>query len=275
MECQIRGLSINYQALGQGQPVVMLHGFYPDHRLMTGCMEPIFAGREGYLRIYPDLPGMGLTGGADWVDNSDTMLQIMLEFIDKILPGQNFLLAGESYGGYLARGITRHWPHRVDGLMLLCPLIITDHSQRSRPPHITLKADEALLKSLPPDDAKEYAEIAVVQSEPFWRKFRDNVLCGVRLADDRMLSKLQQTNYAFSCAVDDKSFAKPTLMLLGRQDASVGYKDAWDILDNYPRATFAVLDKAGHCLEIEQENLLQQLVNEWLDRVADERRPQL
>ena len=32
-------------------------------------------------------------------------------------------------------------------------------------------------------------------------------------------------------------------MLLGRQDSSVGYKDAWSILDNYPRGTFAVLDR--------------------------------
>lgn len=32
-----------------------------DHRLMSGCMEPIFTKREGWRRIYIDLPGMGVT----------------------------------------------------------------------------------------------------------------------------------------------------------------------------------------------------------------------
>jgi len=38
-------------------------------------------------------------------------------------------------------------------------------------------------------------------------------------------------------------------------------------LDNHPRATFAVLDRAGHGLGAEQESLFRTLVSEWLDRV--------
>ena len=45
--------------------------------------------------------------------------------------------------------------------------------------------------------------------------------------------------------------------------------DSWDILENYSRATFAVLDRAGHRLQIEQEELFNALVNEWLDRVEE------
>ncbi len=56
---------------------------------------------------------------------------------------------------------------------------------------------------------------------------------------------------------------------MGRQDHWLGYKDAWKILENYPRATFAVLDRAGHCLQMEQEKLFNQLVSEWLDRVEE------
>jgi pimeloyl-ACP methyl ester carboxylesterase len=49
----------------------------------------------------------------------------------------------------------------------------------------------------------------------------------------------------------------------------VGYRDAWEILENYPRSTFAVLDRAGHNLQIEQETLFNALVNGWLDRVEE------
>jgi pimeloyl-ACP methyl ester carboxylesterase len=269
MKCEINGLSVYYESFGQGRPIVMLHGFYPDHRLMTGCMEPIFTKHSEYQRIYPDLPGMGRTKGAEWISSSDIMLEVVMEFIDRVLPGQNFLLAGESYGGYLARGIVHKWAHRVDGLMLLCPCVIADRAKRNRPPHMVIISDEKLLRTLSPTDAEEFSSMAVMQSEAIWRKYRDNVLSGVRIADDALLSKIQNSAYEFTFLVDKlaQPFEKPTLMLLGRQDASVGYKDAWSILDNYPRATFAVLDQAGHCLEIEQEGLFGCLVKEWLDRI--------
>ena len=74
-------------------------------------------------------------------------------------------------------------------------------------------------------------------------------------------------------------FDGPTLMLTARQDHLCGYRDAWDLLDNYPRATFAVLDRAGHFVNIEQDVLCQALMREWLDRVeeyaADLDRPRL
>ena len=57
---------------------------------------------------------------------------------------------------------------------------------------------------------------------------------------------------------------------MGRQDSIVGYRDAWEIIENYPRGSFVVLDKAGHNLQIEQEDLFNNLVLEWLDRVENE-----
>ena len=67
-------------------------------------------------------------------------------------------------------------------------------------------------------------------------------------------------------------FEGPTLILLGRQDAEVGYRDAWRLVENYPRGTLVVLDRAGHYLPIEQEGLFRTLVHEWLDRVEESTR---
>jgi len=271
MKCKIRNLEINYEICGKGKPIFMLHGYYTDHRLMTGCFEPIFKDRNEYKRIYIDLPGMGKTKSEEWIKNSDIMLDIVIDFIDNIIPNENFLLVGDSYGGYLARGLIYKMANKVDGLLLLCPCIIADAKKRNRPTHIVLKKDESLLQQLSPLDAEEFNPIAVVQSEKIWKRYEDEIFSGVKIADDKFLSNFQENGYEFSFDVDkiDKKYEKPTLMLLGRQDSSVGYKDAWSILDNYPRATFAVLDKAGHILELEQEELFGSLVNEWLLRVNE------
>jgi pimeloyl-ACP methyl ester carboxylesterase len=61
-------------------------------------------------------------------------------------------------------------------------------------------------------------------------------------------------------------------VVTGRQDGVVGYRDAWAILENYPRGTFAVLDRSGHFPSVEQEELFHALAGEWLDRVEDDSR---
>jgi hypothetical protein len=42
-------------------------------------------------------------------------------------------------------------------------------------------------------------------------------------------------------------------------------------MGQWPRATFAVLDRAGHGLTFEQSALLTTLVDDWLDRVSADR----
>ncbi|MBU3128722.1 alpha/beta fold hydrolase [Clostridium tagluense] len=271
MECKIKNISINYEVIGSGKPIIMIHGYHVDHRLMTGCMEPIFNNRDGYKRIYIDLPGMGKSKSENWIINSDVMLDILIRFIEKIIPNESFLLAGESYGGYLARGIVHKMKDRVEGLFLLCPSIIADSKKRNIPPHIILKRDDELLSQLEPSDVEGFSSIHVVQSKEVWYRYRDEILPGLKVADNDFLLNLQENGYAFSFDVDrlKEKFNKPTLMLLGRQDSSVGYKDSWSILDNYPRATFAVLDRAGHNLQIEQVELFNSLVTEWILRVDE------
>lgn len=272
MNCKVQDILINYEIIGEGKPVIIIHGSHVDHRLMKGCMEPIFNNSNKYKRIYLDLPGMGKTKAPKWLKASDMMLAIILEFIETVIPNTDFLLVGESYGGYLSRGIIYKLSNRVEGLLLLCPVIISDFKKRSTPNHVILKEDKKLLSQLDPVEAKGFNKIQVVQSKQIWQRYKNEILTGVKLADNKFLEGLQEEGYAFSFEVDKmkEAFNKPMLMVLGRQDSIVGYKDAWNILDNFPRGTFAVLDKAGHNLQIEQPDVFNSLVKEWLARVDEE-----
>ena len=57
--------------------------------------------------------------------------------------------------------------------------------------------------------------------------------------------------------------------MVGRQDICVGYKDLWKLLEDYPRATFVVIDIAGHNLQIEQPEVFNSLVENFLKRVKN------
>lgn len=267
MECVIGGLSVYYEVYGEGRPFLMIHGFTPDHRLMSGCMEPIFRDIPQYQRIYFDLPGMGRTNGPDWIRNSDDMLEIVKAFIQNVIGEKSFLLAGESYGGYLARGLVKSMPQNIDGLLLICPMI--KKGSRTLPPHTILKRDEALLLKLSPEKARSFESDCIILSERVYQRYKDEIVTGLDIADRAFLERIYNEGYGFSYDPDDlnEPFTKPSLFLHGRQDSVVGYEDAWPVLRNYPRATYAVLDAAGHNLQIEQEELFSALVREWLGRV--------
>lgn len=270
MECVIGGLPVYYEVCGEGRPFLMIHGFAPDHRLMSGCMEPIFRDLPRVKRIYIDLPGMGKTKSASWLHNSDDMLLLLEAFIENVIPEKNFLLAGESYGGYLARGLVRHMPQRVDGVLLICPMIIPEREKRTVPAHTVMKRDEELLSKLTPEDRRNFEEDCVLQSERVCERYKNEILSGLKIADKAFLEDLRVAGYGFSYDPDELSepFTKPALFLHGRQDSAVGFQDAWPVFLNYARAAFAVLDCAGHNLQIEQEELFGALVKEWLARVG-------
>ncbi|MBV4447940.1 alpha/beta hydrolase [Clostridium tyrobutyricum] len=269
MKYKIKDLLLNYEIVGHGKPVIMLHGYAADHRLMMGCMEPIFKNRENYKRIYIDLPGMGESNSGEWINNVDIILDIIIKFIKNIIPNEKFIIAGESYGGYVSRGIIYKMADMIDGILLICPVIIPNMKDRNLPERVVLIKDDDLLAKLSPNDAKGFGQMLTIQNKRTYRRYEVEVASGVKAADHDFLKKLKRNGFKFTFDVDkiNAKFDKPALILLGHQDSRVGYKDAWCIIDNYPRATFSILDGAGHNLQIEQEKLFNCLVNEWLDRI--------
>ncbi|MEF2966141.1 alpha/beta hydrolase [Paenibacillus sp. M1] len=271
MDCilELDSTTVHYEVHGTGYPILMIHGFGCDRRLMTGCMEPVFAERPGWKRIYLDLPGMGRTKGTDRIRSTDDMLAVVEQFADKAMPGQSFAVAGESYGGYLARALVSKRPEQVGGMALICP--VTEQAEWNVPPFkIVYRDQEAIARMEDVDGSEDFLAIQVVQDDYNWERFKAEILCGLRAADAAFLERIRE-RYRLS---DDPGIAaepypKPVLILTGRHDHLVGYKNQWNCAETYPRASFAMLDRAGHNLQIEQPRLFHALVGEWLDRVEE------
>ena len=183
-----------------------------------GALESLFAGRPGYRRVYPDLPGTGRTSAPETVDGADAVLDTLLVLVDDVIGQETFLVVGHSYGGYLARAIANRRPGQVAGLALICSLA-----------------------------GEQEAGTSAAAAERIAARWQ------LRTAPEQA-----------------PAYATPTLILAGRQDATVGYAGVWRLLEHYPRATFAVLDRAGHGLVYEQVGLVTALMAEWLDRVRED-----
>jgi pimeloyl-ACP methyl ester carboxylesterase len=269
MICLVRDIPVYYEVYGEGKPILCIHGFSCDHHIMAGCLEPIFAQMQGYRRIYLDLPGMGKTPSATWLRNADDMLETITEFIQAVIFDENFLLVGESYGGYLALGLVHSMQVRIDGVMLICPAINTKVSERKLPEKCVLHKSSDLYTTMNTSDVSNFLQIAVIATPEIYQKYKKDILSGISTADARFLQKYHSEGYGFTFEDELKTilFNKPTTILTGRQDHVVGYLEAFEILNQFPRASYVVLDCAGHNLQIERESVFMSHVKDWIWRI--------
>lgn len=265
MKLKIKDIEIFYKIVGKGKPIVVLHGLGLDHRIMTGCMEPIFKNLNGWQRIYLDFPGMGKTKASDWIQSSDQMLDITLKFIQKIIPKKRFSLVGFSYGGYIAQGVSYKKTKLLDRLLLVCPVIT---SKRTVPKHIILKKNPKLILSLSKQEKEEIKDLNT-QTKYLWEKHKKYILPALKINNLAFIEKLKNSGYYFSFDVTKfkKKLKKPVLIITGKQDSVVGYKNTMDIIDNFPFCSNIILDHAGHGLVFEQEKLFRILVKDWLKKL--------
>jgi pimeloyl-ACP methyl ester carboxylesterase len=247
---------VHYVEHGQGLPVLALHGAGVDHREVMACLDPVLDASTGYRRIYPDLPGMGRTPAPETIRSADDVLGVLMAFIDGVIGNQPLLVVGHSAGGYYAQAIAGQRPEQVVGLALLCPLLAGIHDV---PEH------DVVVSSGDIGDA-EFRDYFTVQTAKTLDRYERYVVPAGQLADQSALDRIGERWELTAPAEEQAPYRHPTLLVTGRQDSSVGYSGAWDLLAQYPRATFAVLDAAGHALPHEQPELLRALVTEWLDR---------
>ena len=258
MQCTINDLTVHYVEHGAGVPLVALHGSGVDHREIEAAIEAIVPD-TGYRRIYPDLPGMGRSTSNGLTCNDDvvTLLGDLIEH----LVAEPAMLLGHSYGAYLARGVAAKRPETILGLALLCPVAERSRTRArptcnlpGRPTHTTNSNRRSGRGSMSTSSCAHRPPLAATATTSY-RARRSST----RTALGRVFA-------GWRVDVGSQAFTAPTLIVAGRRDSVVGYSDATDLLERYPRATLAVIEDAGHALMHERPELLAGCLGDWLDR---------
>lgn len=95
MEILVNGLNIEYSDRGEGEAVVILHGWSQERELYTPLSDVV---SEGYRAIAPSLPGFGGSDEPPEPWDVDKFADTVCEFIEK-LSLKRVILMGHSYGG--------------------------------------------------------------------------------------------------------------------------------------------------------------------------------
>ncbi len=266
----VNGHKVHYVEDGSGKPVFNIHGYEVDHRMMTGALEPIFERREGYRRIYVDLPGFGQTPGVG-LSSTDDWLSLLDGVIDVLIGREEkFLLTGQSYGCYLMLGLIALRGAQIDGTLFLVPCTIAKRAPRQLPVKAVVEEDHEFSKEMAPEDYKLLTRWSCVVNKTTWRIFARDMKPGIDIQDVDYVCWIEKNGYE---SAGEKDFltiqhSAPSCWITARQDHYVGFKDAFRFMDNFDRATYVCMDAAGHNVHFEKEEIFRLLVEDWLYRVG-------
>lgn len=255
---------ISHTIRGDGVPIVMIHGYTVDHRVLLP-LEPVFDSHPGFRRIYLDLPGHGDSPRLPGPASASTLAEAVLDWIANVVGDQPFAVLGQSFGGQIARAVTARFGPQILGSALLVP-VVRWGAGRTLPPETIVEKDDDFLASLPTAERELFPLVATRLDRPGWEHFAEYLLPGWRVHDRHAAAELE-ADFLLPHWPEQEAAPHqgPHLLVTGRQDALVGWQDQLALLQHYPHMTAAVIDGAGHNPQIETPDIVHDLIGRWLD----------
>jgi pimeloyl-ACP methyl ester carboxylesterase len=253
------GARVAYEAIGSGLVVLILHGAYSARDELRIALEPGFVARDDVRRVYVDLPGMGDSPGHE----SITGTADALDLVDQVLAAEAgdgpFAVIGHSFGGHVARGVAARHADRALGLALICPML---PEAMGPEPHQVVVAEGDPSTLLDPHHVDEYEGYFVVRTPETAQRFNEAVAPVMGRFDGPTVERVME-----GWDVPTGPFGGEVLVLVGRHDSAVGFRAQFDLVDQYPRATYVVASGAGHALPHERPELVAAELDEWVRRL--------
>jgi 2-hydroxymuconate-semialdehyde hydrolase len=116
---QLGLVATNYQDVGEGEPVLMIHGSGPGVSAWVNWRLPIGALSQHFRCLAPDMAGFGYSTVPEGYEFSrSNWLNQMVAFMDAVGVEKAHVI-GNSFGGSLALALAIAYPERVSRLVLM------------------------------------------------------------------------------------------------------------------------------------------------------------
>jgi pimeloyl-ACP methyl ester carboxylesterase len=267
------GLQTHVAVVGEGEPVILLHGF-PEHWWQWHAIAPVIAG-GGYRVVCPDLRGAGWTVADSPRIDRETRLRDLLALYDA-LDIERAHLVSHDMGVITAMQLTYDHPERVRTAVQLSvwPAFFTFSPKllpafEHLPPFIWHRPGASLRRAFSERYAARPMSSATVETHlaPFRRPDID---AAVRPLVRRMV--LAEAIRMMRGQYRRQRLSVPTLVVFGRRDhptteALMGRicRDPQRYAD---RVEFAYVDDAAHFITDDAPAEVAGLALDWFDRAA-------
>ncbi|MFT9009387.1 MAG: alpha/beta hydrolase [Bifidobacterium sp.] len=250
--------------IGEGLPLVMLHGFPLDHRSLLP-FEDFLADKGQWQRYYIDLPGLGAKGADTEIRGAQDVLEKLVEYLDREFHGRQFAVVGYSFGCLLASALAARYGSQIIGLFLLAPETIAVQEKRSLATKAAYQVSE-LPGTATKDEREAYETTAIVHSAESFEAFRRYVYPGLAINADNpnVQAVMEHPSLAHAPESYLREYREPVTIVTAQHDTMVGYRDAFYLYETLHEGTYACIPRAGHNIHLEQPGMVGMLFQSWL-----------
>lgn len=258
----IHGAALSVADVGQGPPILFVHGFPLDHTMWRHQLAEF---SQDYRCIAPDLRGFGqssVTEGTVSMDQFADDLAALLEALGVLEP---VTLCGLSMGGYIAWSFVQRHAARLRSL-ILC-------DTRAAPDAVDMAANRRKLAEEVVPHGPELVVKAMLPRllipgrtvrEPEW----------VQELRQVMLATNPQGIAAASRGMAERGDARPllptiecpTLVIVGEHDVISPPTEMREIASAIPESKFQIIANAGHIAPLEQPLTTNAAIRQFLNR---------
>lgn len=261
----VGGLETNYHDVGDGAPVVFIHGSGPGVSAWANWrlnLAPIAA--QGLRCIAPDMAGFGYSGAPEGLRFSrDGWVDHFAAFVDTLVGDAKVSIVGNSFGGAIALAYAIRYPDRVNRLVLMgavgLDFPITDELDRAWGHVATPENMRALLDIFAFDQQLVSDDLAEL-------RHRASIRPGVMEAFSAMFPEPRQdaVRALASPEADVAGVVAPTLVIHGRDDRVIPVDVSRRLFELLPNAELHLFSSCGHWTQIEKADRFNALVSGFL-----------
>jgi proline iminopeptidase len=278
MFVEINGNRLHVEVLGDGpgKPTMIVHHGAPGLGSMAEPKASFGPFADGYRVIVFDARGSGVSEGAAPLTHEQWAADV--DALREWAGADTIVMAGGSYGGFIAMEYAIAYPDRVAALVLRDTaadnanheLAIANALASSRVEIDRVKLDRIMSGTVRDDaDLRDCWEaiLPLYDHELDWEKVRQRV--------ESTPYRYQTHNFAFSVnqpGYDIKAklpgITAPTLVTVGRHDWITPVSCSETIASLIPGARLHVFEHSGHSPQIEEAAAFQRVVRDFLRSVA-------
>lgn len=250
--------SVSYRVIGQGNPVVFLHGFAEDKEIWARQVKVL---ENNYQLLIPDLPG---SGGSE--STGDVSMDAMADTIKYILNEESIsetILIGHSMGGYVSIAFADKYPESLKALGFFHSSSYADTEEKKLTrkknfAFIQKNGSHAFLQQSTPglfSEASKMAFPGIVESV-----IEGNKDFGAGALADYQLAMMERPDRREVLT----NIVKPVLFIIGEHDSAIPFKDSMEQCHLPALSYIHVLKQSGHMGMLEETEKSNHILQNFL-----------
>ncbi len=253
-------MSAHVEIVGQGQPLVMIHGW----GMHSGVWQPLIKRLSAKYMVYlVDLPGMGNSRPIE-----PYHLHALADEVAQVIPGVSDVL-GWSLGGLVAQRIALNQPDRVKRLILVgtTPCFVSKAGWDAGIDSTDFETFADNVNSNYKAAMLQFLTLQCMQSSD-----RRAVIRQLRLSFEARPTPTQATlGRALNILLDSDlraempNIRKPTLLIHGDRDTLAPVQAAHWMMQHLPQGFLRVISGAAHAPFLSHSDLFIETLNQFLE----------